>query len=114
MSGARNSENSSRSEPLRVLAVTAPQFVAGEVGWMVLSSGEAVSLQNACRYAAFPSETNDPSWSESMPDASRFSFCTTWSTPPRGSKPKTAEFPEPFCFNDLRRLSTHLLFSLIE
>ena len=57
--------------PLRVLAVTAPQFGAGQIGCMALSSGDAASLYNACRYAAHLSETGDPSWSASNWNTSR-------------------------------------------
>jgi B12-binding domain/radical SAM domain protein len=56
---------------LRVLAFTAPQFVRGEVGDMALTSGDAASLHNACRYAAWLAENGDPVWSESNWNCSR-------------------------------------------
>jgi B12-binding domain/radical SAM domain protein len=50
---------------LRVLALSAPQFVTGAVGEKALSSSDPASLFNACRVAAEAAAGGDPWWGSS-------------------------------------------------
>ncbi len=50
---------------LRVLALSAPQFVTGSVGEKALSSSDPASLFNACRVAAREAQSGDPVWGSS-------------------------------------------------
>ncbi len=50
---------------LRIVAVAAPDYVAGRLGGQTLTSADPASLFNACRYAAWLAEQGQDVWAES-------------------------------------------------